>query len=309
MKNNRSAAAGHLSALFCILVWGTTFISTKVLLADFSPVEILVLRFTMGFIVLFIAYPKRLKTASMREELLFAGAGLCGVTMYFLLENVALTYTLASNVGVIVSVAPFFTGILSHFLLKGERLHRAFLMGFVIAITGVFLIGYNTSQVLKLNPVGDLLALLASFSWALYSTLMRKIQDLHYNNIACTRRVFLYGLIFMVPALFLMDFNLDFSKVLVPVNLMNLLFLGLFASAQCFVFWNWAVGILGAVKTSLYIYIVPVVTLIAAALLLNETITPTALLGSCLALAGMFLAERRKKQTQAKGNQPNMTDA
>lgn len=295
MKGNRTTAAGHLSALFCILIWGTTFISTKILLITFSPIEILVLRFVMGFVALFIVYPKRVKTASLKEELLFVGAGLCGVTMYFLLENVALTYTLASNVGVIVSIAPFFTAILSHFFLKGERLSRSFLIGFVIAITGIFLIGYNTNQVLKLNPTGDLLALLAALAWAMYSTLMRKIRELNYNTIGCTRRVFLYGLILMIPALFLMDFKPDFSKVFVPVNLMNLLFLGLFASALCFVFWNWTVGILGAVKTSLYIYIVPVVTMIAAALFLNETITPTALIGACLALLGMFLAERKEK--------------
>ena len=295
MTRNQTAAAGHLSALFCILIWGTTFISTKILLITFSPIEILVLRFVMGFVALFIVYPKRVKTASLREELLFVGAGLCGVTMYFLLENVALTYTLASNVGVIVSIAPFFTAILSHFFLKGERLSRSFVMGFIIAITGIFLIGYNTNQVLILNPAGDLLALLAALSWAMYSTLMRKIRELHYNTIGSTRRVFFYGLVLMLPALFLMDFTPDFSKIFVPVNLVNLLFLGLFASALCFVFWNWTVGILGAVKTSLYIYIVPVVTMIAAALLLHETITPTALIGACLALAGMFLAERKEK--------------
>ncbi len=295
MGKSHTAAAGHLSALFCILIWGTTFISTKILLTAFSPVEILVLRFVMGFIALLIVYPRRIKTASLREELLFAGAGFCGVTMYFLLENIALTYTLASNVGVIVSIAPFFTAILSHFFLKGERLSRSFLLGFVIAITGVFLIAYNTNQVLKLNPAGDVLALLAALFWAVYSTLMRKIRELDHNTIGCTRRVFFYGLLLMIPALFLMDFKPDISKVFVPVNLLNLLFLGLFASALCFVFWNWTVGILGAVKTSLYIYIVPAVTMIAAALLLNETITPTALIGADLALAGMFLAERREK--------------
>ncbi len=299
MANNRLAAAGHLSALFCILIWGTTFISTKVLLIDFSPVEILVLRFVMGFIALFVAYPKRVKAASWREELLFAGAGFCGVTLYFLMENVALTYTLASNVGVIVSIAPFFTAILSHFFLKGEKLSSSFLIGFIIAMAGVFLIGYNTNQVLKLNPTGDLLALLAALAWALYSTLMRKIREMNYNTIGCTRRVFLYGLILMIPALFLMDFQPDFSKLFMPVNLLNLLFLGLFASALCFVLWNWTVGILGAVKTSLYIYIVPVVTMIAAALLLNETITLTAIIGASLALVGMFLAERKEKTAAA----------
>lgn len=56
-----------------------------------------------------------------KQELYFAAAGLCGVTLYYLLENIALTYTFVSNVGVIISIAPFFTAILAHVFLKGER--------------------------------------------------------------------------------------------------------------------------------------------------------------------------------------------
>ena len=102
---------GHLAALLTIVIWGTTFISTKILLVDFKPVEILFFRFVMGFVILLAISPKRLKTKSRKEELTFVLAGLCGICLYYLLENIALTYTLASNVGVIISVAPFFTAI------------------------------------------------------------------------------------------------------------------------------------------------------------------------------------------------------
>ena len=80
------AFAGHLAALFCILVWGTTFISTKVLLRAFSPVEILFFRFLLGYAALWLASPRFLRLTDRRQELLFACAGLCGVTLYFLLE-------------------------------------------------------------------------------------------------------------------------------------------------------------------------------------------------------------------------------
>lgn len=96
---------GHLTALLTIMIWGTTFISTKILLVDFKPVEILFFRFVMGFLVLFVAYPKKLKIADYKQELTFTAAGLCGICLYYLLENIALTYTLASNVGIIISVA------------------------------------------------------------------------------------------------------------------------------------------------------------------------------------------------------------
>ena len=70
---------GHLAALLTIVIWGTTFISTKILLADFQPVEILFFRFVMGFLVLLAAYPHILKTADYKQELTFALAGLCGI--------------------------------------------------------------------------------------------------------------------------------------------------------------------------------------------------------------------------------------
>ena len=115
------AMKGHGAALFTILVWGTTFISTKILLTDFTPIEILFFRFLLGLAALILVYPRRLRLTERKQEVTFALAGLCGVCLYYLLENIALTYTMASNVGVILSVAPFFTGILTHLFMKGEE--------------------------------------------------------------------------------------------------------------------------------------------------------------------------------------------
>lgn len=159
MKNDQ--ARGHAAAFFTIVVWGTTFISTKVLLRSFQPVEILFIRFTLGLLALFLVCPRRMKGVTRKQELLFAGAGLCGVCLYYLLENIALTYTLASNVGVILSVIPFFTAVLSHLLLKEERPGGGFYLGFVVAMAGICLISFSGSQ-LELNPAGDLLSLLAA---------------------------------------------------------------------------------------------------------------------------------------------------
>jgi drug/metabolite transporter (DMT)-like permease len=89
--------AGHLSALLTIIIWGTTFISTKILLVDFQPVEILFFRFVMGLLALMLVYPHRLKGTTRRQEFTFVLAGLCGICMYYLLENIALTYTMASK--------------------------------------------------------------------------------------------------------------------------------------------------------------------------------------------------------------------
>ena len=294
MKTNKEIS-GHLAAVITILIWGTTFISTKILLVSFTPIEILFYRFGIGLITLTVLFPRRLKGTNMKQELMFAGAGLCGVTLYFLLENIALTYTLASNVGVIISIAPFFTAILSHWFLENEKLKTNFFVGFVVAMMGIFLINFNGSMILKLNPLGDLLAVLASALWAVYGVLTRKISGFGHNTIQTTRRIFLYGLLFMIPALLIFPFEWGIERFSRSSNLFNILFLGLGASALCFVTWNTAVKILGAVKTSIYIYMVPAITVITSIIVLHEKITWIAACGTVLTAAGLFISGRTAK--------------
>lgn len=295
-------AAGHLAALVTILIWGATFISTKVLLAELAPVEILFFRFILGALALLAVYPRRMKGTTKRQEAVFAAAGLCGVCLYYLLENIALTYTMASNVGVIISIAPFFTALFTHLFIKEEKLHANFFVGFAVAMAGICLIGFNGAK-LQLSPIGDLLAAAAAAVWACYSLLARKISGFGYHTIQTTRRVFAYGILFMLPAVFLSDCRLEAERFADPVYLANLLFLGLGASALCFVTWNTAVKILGAVKTSIYIYLVPVITVAASALILNEKVTVLSGIGTALTLAGLCLSESRgPAQTTDKEN-------
>lgn len=282
---------GHIAALLTIFIWGTTFISTKILLVDFKPIEILFFRFLIGLIALLIIYPKRLKKTTKDQEITFALAGLCGVTLYFLLENIALTYSMASNIGVIISIAPFFTAILSDFVLKEKSLKSNFIIGFIAAMMGIALISFNGTSNFKLNPIGDVLALLAALVWAIYSVLTKKISEYGYNTIQVTRRIFIYGIAFMLIALVPFDFELNLNHFTNPVYLGNIIFLGLGASALCFVTWNVAVKILGAVKTSIYIYIVPVVTVVTSVIILNEQITLMSFIGTILTLIGLFLSQ------------------
>lgn len=282
---------GHLAALLTILIWGTTFISTKILLEDFQPVEILFFRFVMGYVILLAVYPHRLEKLSRQQEMTFIAAGFCGVCLYYLLENVALTYTMASNVGVIISVAPFLTAILAHLFMKSEeKLQMNFFIGFIVAMIGIMLISFNGSQ-LKLNPLGDILAFAAAFVWACYSILTKKVSSFGLPVILTTRRTFFYGVLFMMPALFLFDFQLDMSRFTDMNNLLNILYLGIGASALCFATWNYAVKMLGAIKTSIYIYMVPVITVITSVLVLKEMATWISIVGTVLAVAGLFLSE------------------
>lgn len=297
--DKRKITQGHIAAFITIFIWGTTFISTKVLLDSFSPIEILFFRIFIAYLALLIIHPHLMKFAGKKEELMFMVAGLCGVTLYFIFQNISLTYTLASNASILISVAPFFTAIFSYFFGKDEKLEPAFFIGFIISIIGIILIAYNGNYVLKLNPLGDLLSLLCAVVWAVYCVVINKLSVYHFHPIQSTRKIFFYGLIFLTPVLFLSDFKLGFARFSSLPNLLNILFLAIGASALCFITWNFALSVLGAIKTSVYIYIVPVISIIMSAIILHEKITPLAITGVILILAGLYLSERIKSKNSS----------
>ena len=164
------------------------------------------------------------------------------------------------------------------------------------------MIGYNSEANLKLNPLGDILAIIASIIWAAYSTLSKKIGSFGYNTVQATKIIFTYGLVFMLPAVCMMDFHPEVSAFLNVGNMANILFLGLGASALCFVTWNFALKVLGSVKTSVYIYMVPVITTVSSAIILGEQITGMIVCGIVLTLAGLFMSEKKKNKIQTESD-------
>ena len=291
LSGKNKTIIGHICAIFCVFVWGTTFVSTKVLLKDFAPLEIMAFRIALAVIVLFMVYPKILKWSGIKQEFFYALAGLTGVTLYFLLENMALTYSYASNVSLIVATAPLFTALAVRVVTKSIKLKWNFFLGFVVAMIGIFLISFNGSLQLKLNPLGDLLALGAAVSWAIYCVILQKYPG-KGNVVQATRRIFVYGLIFMIPAGMLMGFNWNIERFASSANFLNMLFLGVIASALCFVVWNYGMKLIGPVKTSIYIYANPVITIVFSVMLLKEPLTLTIIVGAVLTLSGLVISQK-----------------
>ena len=297
MKNNISALSAHLMATGTIIVWGTTFIASKLLLAVYTPSQIMLMRFALAYVMLFILKPKVLRM-KWKEELYFALLGLIGCTVYFLAENNALKYTLASNVSIIVAAAPMFTAILANFILPDEKLHSGAFLGFAIAIVGVALVVFNGTVVLKLNPLGDILSLLAAMCWALYSVLLkRRVND--YDSLQLTRRVMLWGFITSLPLTLAEGKPFTLAPLADPKLLFCVLFLGLLGSALGYFCWNLVSRRLGIVVVNNYVYVNPLATTIAAAIILKENISLMGAVGAVLILLGVFVSDRRKTKKEA----------
>ena len=281
----------HLIVLFTVIVWGTTFVSTKILLAnELSPVDIFFYRFLLAYTSIWFLGQKKLFANNLKDELLFMLTGITGGSLYFITENTALGITLASNVALLVCTAPILTTIFSRWFLKTEKLNRYLWHGSLLALTGVAFISFNGRFILQINPLGDLLCLIAALSWALYTILLKHLES-RYSTLLITRKVFFYGIITLLPLFILKPLHTDATILMQPVVWGNLLFLGIVASLLCYLLWNTAVKKLGAVRTTNYVYLIPLVTLLTSAIVIDETITWIALAGALLILAGVALAE------------------
>ena len=290
----REKLIGCLCAAFTIVVWGSTFISSKKLLEVYTPAQIMLVRFLLAYGALWLARPRKL-ALTRRQELTFLLLGITGCSLYFYTENSALTYTLASNVSIIVAAAPIFTAVLAHFA-GLERFRSGTLLGFLVAFSGVVLVVCNGTFVLKLNPRGDLLALAAAACWAVYSVLLRRLDD-RLDPLLVTRRTLFWGILTALPFVMMEGTSFPAVALLSPVISLNFLFLGLIGSCLCFVLWNRAFHYLGVVTTNSFIYMQPFITIVAGWLFLREPISPLALVGAALITVGVVAAQRSPKQT------------
>lgn len=291
---NHSQWPGHVVAMAVVICWGCTFVNTRFLLrGGMSPAEIFMCRFLIAYLCIWTISPRTLWSKNLKDEALMALLGLTGGSLYFLSENTAVGITYVNNVSFIVCTAPLITVLLALALMPSVKASPRLIGGSLLAVVGVGLVIFNGHFVLHLNPLGDLLALAAALSWALYSLLMKLVAD-RYSAVFITRKVFAYGLLTMLPFFLVHPWQFPLSSFARPVIWMNLLFLGLVASFTCFALWSWCIRRIGALKTSNYVYINPVSTMVASALFLNEPMTPVAWVGSILILLGIYLANQSK---------------
>ena len=292
----RREILAFLGTLFVIIVWGETFVSSKILLGyGLTPAEVFFYRFVIAYICMWLLPGRKLFADSLKDELMTALLGITGGTLYFLAENTALQYSTASNVAILVSSTPVLTAIVMSVLYKEERLNARQAGGSALAFAGMVMVVLNGHFVLHLNPKGDALALGAALCWTAYSSIFQKVNK-RYDVRFITRKVFFYGVLGIIPCfLFLGPPSVDAAIIAKPAVWGNLLYLGIVASMLCFVLWNHAVGILGTVRTTNLLYSQPFFTMLVAAMVLREKITWMAIAGAVLIVLGMVLFERNHR--------------
>lgn len=282
----------HIGALIAVTAWGISFINTKILLQyGMSAVEIYVYRFIIAYLCVVVICPKPLFSNSWSDEFKFLLCGICGNSIYFIAENTAVKYTLVTNVSLIVTTAPLITAILIGFIYKNLRPSKGFMAGSIVAFIGVALVVFNSSFVVKVKPLGDMLALLAAVCWAVYSILLRPLNAV-YSVWFVTRKTFFYGLLTSMPFLAVEPSLASLEVLAQPQVIGNLAFLGLVPSLLAYVLWSQSIKRLGVVSSGNYLYISPIVTLLASMWFLDEKVSVIGCTGCALILTGVVLSEK-----------------
>lgn len=293
--NKESNFIYHLVAFLTVAVWGTTFVSTKVLMQNgLSPAQIFTLRFCIAYVLMLTLNHKQLFSKNWRDEGMMALLGITGGSLYFLSENEAMNFTTTTNTSLIVCSCPLFATLLVRLVYKSARINSIQLLGSLLAFVGMIIVVLNGQFVLHLSPVGDTLAFTACLCWSVYSLLMKAVSE-KYSAAFITRKVFFYGILTIMPYYIFRPEMPPADIFLKPVVWGNLLFLGCLASMICYLTWNWCISKLGAVKATNWVYFNPITTMIFASWILDEKITVYFLIGAACILAGMYIADKKTK--------------
>ena len=285
----------HLLALLIVAVWGTTYISTKILLlAGLSATDIMICRFILAYICICLcSRPFKLFADNWKDEMLFLLSGLFGGSLYFLTENTALGYTMVSNVSLIVCTCPLLTMLAECFIFERKAPSKRLSIGSLMAFVGVAAVIFNGRFVFRLSPVGDMLSFSAAVSWTVY-TFVQKNVIYKYPSLFVVRKTFFYGILTLIPVILVKGSFQQGICVLAEWNVLRqLLFLGIVASFLGYMLWNVCLKKIDTIILSNYIFLCPIISIITSNLILGESINAAIILGTLLVICGMTVARKR----------------
>ncbi len=284
----------HILAIAVASVWGVTFVSSKILLmSGLKPADVIFYRFLLAYIgICIISRPFKLFADTKRDELLCLLMGFFGGTLYFITENIALKFTNVSNVALICGTTPLMTMLIQYYVIKRTRPKNRMLVGSVVTMLGVAAVIFNSNFILKINPIGDFLCMLSALSWTFYTLLSKHLSG-RYSALFLVRKTFIYGIITLTPTFIFSPLTTSAEVMSQSVVWGHLLFLGGVGSFLCFIIWNKCMRKVDTVILSNYIYLMPVVSIIASTIILGESLNIIIITGAVLVIAGLYMAGKR----------------
>jgi drug/metabolite transporter (DMT)-like permease len=292
---DRTRITAYIEVTFAVIAWGTSFIATKLVLRDLTPVTVVWLRFAIGVIILGIAtlirrqfsFPKR------GELAYFALLGFLGISFHQWLQSTALVTAQASTTAWIVATTPVFIAILSWIFLR-EKISRLQVFGIFLATIGVLLVVSkgNISTLFNghFGESGDILIMVSAVNWAVFSILSRRGLQKHQ----ATQMMFFVMLIgwLFTSIFFFTSGNIQDIINISLTSLIGIGFLGIFCSGLAYIAWYDGLQAIPASQVGAFLYIEPLVAVFFAWLLLGESLILVTLVGGAIILLGVRLVQK-----------------
>lgn len=291
----------RLAALVAVVLWGLSFVATRIVLRELPPVPLVFARFGLGAALLagVLAARGRPLVPPRREWPALAWLGFVGIFVHQLLQSHALTLTTAVRTGWLIGVVPIWSALLAALFLR-ERFGAAKVAGLALGFAGAMLVvtrGRVAGGLLALPGTrGDLLILASTVNWAVYTVLSRGPLARLGSLRATAGSMFLGWL--MLGALMLDPAAWRGYAALSPAGWGALLFLGLGPAGLGYLLWFGALERIETSRVAAFLYLEPLVTLAAAVALLGEEVGLATVAGGLLVLAGVALVQRAPAAAQ-----------
>ncbi len=295
MHGARRPMLPHVLLLIAVVIWGWTFVATKILVGEIGPIELLALRLLVGVPFLgALLVARRVALRLDRADIAPVLLGGALITIHFLVQITGLRTTTATNTAWIITVTPLVLAALSVALL-GERIGRNGVAGIAIASVGILLLVSRgrLGDLDWLRSTGDWLALSSAFTWAFYTVATRRLAG-RRDPLLVTFVILSVATLLVLP-LFAAFGDLDSVRTLSPRAILALFYLAIPGLALGHWFWQEGVAKLGGTRSGFYLYLEPLSTVALAVPLLGEPFGPVAALGGALVLTGVFVGQRESR--------------
>ncbi len=286
MKNKLSV----FLALSVAIIWGVSFVATKIVVEQIPPTSAAFLRFLIAFAVLIIVskFRKGNQQIDPKDRFYIIMMGIMGVTLYFLFENYGLKFTSAANGSLIVSTVPIFTIIFNAIFLK-KKFPPITIAGIILGFLGIYILIFGLSLNMHINWKGDAVMFLSVIAWLGYTFYAKKVNK-KYNSIQITRELTFYGALFFIPFViydiikepaFILSFNIN--------SVLAILYLGIICSALAYVMWNKALKDEDSHLVNSFIYLIPLFSILAESIYMQSFPPMRIYIAASMIIIGLFI--------------------
>lgn len=280
---------GFIAIIFTVLVWGFSYISSKIALAYFTPILLTFVRFVIAGIIYWILamfFSKGEKINKRNHFFILFLSGFFGIALYYTFENMGINMLGASNAALVLAAIPIISYIFS--LVIGERkLDLSGILGCLISFLGVYLISQQDLNLGAGSVAGYVVMLFAALFWVLYNFSIRSLYS-EYSKLTLLKWQVLLGNIMLLP------FAVSDVKMLINVSIyawVHVLFLAIICSAVAVFLYMYALDKLDVMTTTLFVNFMPFITVFFGFILLGETLSPIQLVGGALVIIAVFLTK------------------